>query len=121
MNKDVVVDVVREVLVKLLGVGHEELLEELCAILALRIIDPKESLAVKSFEVRHPDLTKILGPSVRLTPSEHQLSSVSILRKIYTSSDDLVNKLIYHLRPKNTTLQVSYPSRKDAIAQEPSS
>jgi hypothetical protein len=49
---------------------------------------------------------------IKLTPTDHQISSITMLKKIYKSEEDILNRLLYHLRPKNTVMKAVYSSVK---------
>ena len=55
-------------------------------------------------------LSDTFGKQIKLTPTDHQISSISMLKKLYKSEADIINRLLYHLRPKNTVMKAVYSS-----------
>ena len=108
LNREVIVEVIKEALLDLMTSEHEEAIGEMCEILFKRIISPKKPPKKKTIFINNEKLIRVFGQKVCLEPTSHQMSSIRMLGKIYKSEDDIINKLIYHLRPKNTVLKIGY-------------
>jgi len=107
-NKKTVIKVLEEVLINILGETDTPAIKELCDITGKRIIVPSQSLAKKQIKTKDCSLVDCIGSAITLQPTEHQISSIKMLNKIYKNPEDVINKMIYYLRPKNTVLHASY-------------
>jgi hypothetical protein len=57
--------------------------------------------------VRTHYLRDVFGKVIEIAPSDHQRESLRFLKRIYTTPDDRVNKMVYHLRPANLTMKIN--------------
>ncbi len=61
----------------------------------------------KQHAVKTSYLQSMFGTTIEISPSEYQKESVRFLKRIYSTPDDRVNKMVYHLRPANLTMKIN--------------
>ena len=112
-NKDVVIEVLKESLYEITDGKDKKAIASLCEITADRIINPSRKLKTREIKITDEVLLECIGEKIVLSPTEHQRSSIEMLNKIYVDSEDVINKMIYYLRPKNTIIQARYTNEQN--------
>jgi radical SAM superfamily enzyme YgiQ (UPF0313 family) len=108
-NSDIVLDNLRQSLISVIEEPNTETIDELMNISKKSIINPfVDNLKDNKILIDSHELKNIFGKEIMLKPTSHQLSSFNMLKKIYKTEEDIINKFIYHLRPKNTIFKIEY-------------
>lgn len=106
-RQDVVVKALNKVLGKLLGQDKADMVEDLMCVFDASIISPFRPTSDMTIELKSTLLVEKFGSSINLSLSPDQASILTMLNKVYTTPEDKVNKLAYHLRPGNLAMKVN--------------
>ncbi len=100
-NKNMVIEVLKEALPKVFNKLLN--LDEVLKIVELSIIDIFDSSHKKiNYKIKDPHLQEILGMECDVIVRAEQINKINLLKKIYDSETNIINNIMYHLRPKNS-------------------
>jgi hypothetical protein len=105
-KRDVIFEVLDEALRDELNLASD-VIDEIVEIAGKRTMTIECDDTSKQHIVRTAYLQAMFGSSIEIAPSEYQKESVRFLKRIYTTPDDRVNKMVYHLRPANLTMKIN--------------
>jgi hypothetical protein len=106
IKSGVVVAALRRVLCDLLP-ADPSTADELSEIFGARIISPFRETHEVERVIKSPALVSVLGQRINLGLSPRQAAALAVLNKVYSSPEDKVNRMAYHLRPGNLALKIN--------------
>jgi len=105
-NKDVILNVLEESINCLTKNEKKSSVEELCDIVEKTMISPFNELKIFDIVIKDEILKKLYGEKITIKYTEKQKKLINLFNEKYSSPEDKINKMVYHLRPTNLCLNI---------------